>query len=525
METEARALGAYYTPKPLASTLVRWAVRHPGDRVFDPSCGEGVFLTTSVERLLDLGTHPRKLPDQIAGVELDPRSMARTQGALLSRHPALRWSRLADGDFFAFSAQQIGQCEFDAVVGNPPFLRTQGRNIMEKRFALAVAKRAGVEMTGDASAWAPFVACAAAFVRPGGRLAMVIPREAMFVRYARPLFRSLEQKFARVHVIALDDFHFEHALEKVALLLCEGKGPGAIRLCESSSLAELDLEELPPPVRSFVAAKMPEDCRDAAERALAAPALLPMSEIANVQIGVVTGERDYFVLSRDRARVPDRYLTPVVTKPQYLPGCIFRDEDLRAIPDRWLLSIPPEYTGGCEVLDGYLREGERAGIPRNYKCRTRKPWYSVRRVGMPPDAFLGYLVKWRLRCAVNQAGANSTNNVHRIYFRDDFKPLAAKIIVSWSNAVTALSAELLGRVYAGGVLKIEPGDVSRLLVPDPAALQYVPVEQIERALRADDELRVWELADRVACRVLGIEPSEMMKVRRAYVALRESRLG
>lgn len=524
MEAEARALGAYYTPQPLASTIVRWAVRHRDERVFDPACGEGSFLSEAAWRLLDLGTSPRNLPDQIAGVELDPRAMSRARGALLSRHPAMRWGRLADGDFFAFAAQQGGRVDFDVVVGNPPFLRTQGRDVIEKRFALSVARRLGVELTADASSWAPFVACAAAFVRPGGRMAMVVPREALFVNYARPLLRFLENRFADVRIVALEGLHFS-ALQKVALLLCHGQGPGALRLHEASALADLDLEQLPPPIRSFAAAKMPEDCREAAERALASPALVPLSEIASVLLGVVTGNRGFFLLSAERDDVPVRFRTPAVSKPRDLAGCVFRSDDLRTLPHPWLLTVPPEYRGECEVLDDYLEEGRRRGFPLAYKCRMRKPWYALRRVGMPPDAFLGYLVKWRLRCAANRAGANSTNNVHRVYFREDLKDRASLLVASWTNAVTSLAAELRGRVYAGGVLKLELGDLSRLPVPDPAALHHVPVDRIDRALRRNDEITAWELADRAACQALGLDPKTMARVRRAYVALRESRFA
>ena len=88
----ARALGSYYTPAALAEPLTRWAVRAASDSVLDPSCGDGAFLTQAVDRLLSLGADPRRLPDQVAGVELDPRALARANGALLSRHPGLRWS-------------------------------------------------------------------------------------------------------------------------------------------------------------------------------------------------------------------------------------------------------------------------------------------------------------------------------------------------------------------------------------------------------------------------------------------------
>src|SRR6185295_2562302 len=128
VDAAAQARGAYYTPAVLAEPLARWAVRQATDTVFDPSCGEGAFLTCGLDRLLSLGASPRTLPDQIAGVELDVKSVGRARGALLSRHPSLRWGRLAQDDFFLFAGENLGKVAFDAVVGNPPYLRTQGRS-------------------------------------------------------------------------------------------------------------------------------------------------------------------------------------------------------------------------------------------------------------------------------------------------------------------------------------------------------------------------------------------------------------
>src|SRR6185295_1800387 len=242
VEAAAHALGAYYTPAVLAEPLARWAVRGPGDTVFDPSCGEGAFLTCGLDRLLSLGASPRALSDQIAGVELDVRAVTRARGALVSRHPGLRWS--------LFAQENLGKVAFDAVVGNPPYLRTQGRSESSKRRALDVARSCGAELTADASAWAPFVAAATGFVKPGGRLAMVVPREALFTNYTRPLLAMMERRFASVNLIALDDYWFEGAMVKVALLLAEGIGPGVLRIHETRELANLErlIEAAPAPV-------------------------------------------------------------------------------------------------------------------------------------------------------------------------------------------------------------------------------------------------------------------------------------
>jgi tRNA1(Val) A37 N6-methylase TrmN6 len=486
----ARALGAYYTPDALAEPLCRWAIRRPGDRVLDPSCGEGAFLVRAVDRLRELGAAPRALVDQVAGVELEGRALSRTRGALLSRHPGLRWGRLAEGDFFRFADRHLGTLSFDAVIGNPPYLRTQGRSRDAKVLALAMARRAGAELTADASAWAPFVAAAAGLVRPGGRLAMVVPREALFVNYARPLLAMLRRRFASVELEPLEGDWFRGALVKVAVLRAEGKGTGAAG------------GDRP----SWVWSRIPEDCREACARALASPDLVPLTELGTLSIGIVTGENGFFLAPPGR-RLPERYLLPAVSKPSQLEGAT-----LDRAPQR-LLALPPDYAGGMGALDRYLAEGEARGIDRNYKCRTRKPWYSVRRVLEPADLFLGYLVKRRPRIAANAARAWSTNNVHRIFLKDEWKPLAPGLAAAAYNAATMLSIELLGRVSAAGALKIEPGDAGRILLARPG-----DGAEIDRALREGRDGDAFRLADR------PLGPDGAL-VRRAAEALRDARLA
>jgi tRNA1(Val) A37 N6-methylase TrmN6 len=536
----ARARGAYYTPAVLAEPLCRWAVREPGDRVLDPSCGEGSFLVRSVERLLELGAEPRRLSDQIAGVELNARALARARGALLSRHAGLRWGRLAQDDFFLFVEENLGQVQFDAVVGNPPFLRTQGRHEAAKRRALRAARACGADLTADASAWAPFVAAACGFVRPGGRLAMIVPREALFVNYTKPLLAMLERRFARVNLIALEDTWFEGALVKVAVLLCEGVGPGLLRLHEARRLGNLEeLVEAAPtavPASSWVWSRLPAECRDAAARALESPDLAPLTELGSVSIGVVTGEKDFFLLpegdARDRA-IPPGYLLPALSRPSQLAGTTFTAADGSALaasgePCR-LLAVPAGYPGGCMTLDAYLAEGQARGIDRNYKCRTRKPWYAVRRLLEPPHAFLGYLVKWRPRFAANAARAHSTNNLHRVYLRAPWDGLADTVAASAMGAATMLSIELLGRIAAGGVLKIEPGDASKIRLVRPEPLARVPraaerARAIDRALREGRDWDAYAMADDWTARALGWKAREVAKLRRAQLALRDARL-
>ena len=536
----AAALGAYYTPAVLAEPLARWAVRGAADTILDPSCGEGAFLTCGLDRLLSLGTSPRTLPDQIAGVEVNAKALVRARGALLSRHPSLRWGRLAQDDFFLFADENLGKVAFDAVIGNPPYLRTQGRSELAKRRGLEMARKCGAELTADASAWAPFVAASAGFVKPGGRLAMVVPREALFTNYTRPLLAMLERRFASVNLIALDEYLFEGAMVKVALLLAEGVGPGVLRLHETRDVGNLDrlIEAAPAPVAapSWVWSRIPSDCRTAAARALECETLAPLTDVANVLIGVVTGEKDYFLLPDATAKdlgIPDQYLTTALSTPSQIAGAAYTDVDAAGLaasgdPCR-LLTLPVEYAGGCPSVDAYIAEGQAKGLDQNYKCRTRKPWYSVRRQLPAPDLLLGYLVKRRPRFASNPAGVHTTNNLHRVFLKKPWQKQAGLLAAASLNAATMLSVELLGRIAAAGVLKIEPGDASkiRLIPPDAlAAVKGAPdgVAAIDRALREGRDDDAFAIADDLASKALAWNPREMSKLRRAQTALRDARL-
>jgi hypothetical protein len=281
---------------------------------------------------------------------------------------------------------------------------------------------------------------------------------------------------------------------------------------------------------------VPEECRGAATAALESKDLSPLTENAEVSIGIVTGERDFFLLPEEKARdlaLPREHLTQTLSKPSQLAGTTVTRADLSALEATGeatnLLTIPREYVGGLPSLDRHLAEGIERGIDQNYKCRTRKPWYSVKRVLEPPHAFLGYLVKWRHRLAANEAEANSTNNLHRVWFQSPWDQYAEVIAAASMNAATMLSIELLGRIAAAGVLKIEPGDAPKIRLIRPELLLKVKgarsrAAAIDRALREERDWDAYAMADDLASKALGWKPRELAKLRRAQLALRDARL-
>ncbi|MBA2744135.1 MAG: N-6 DNA methylase [Chthoniobacterales bacterium] len=190
----AKALGAYYTEKGIATFLTRWALRTPSDTVLDPSAGGGAFLAAAAEQIIRLGGNA---PAQICGVEVDAGTCSRVEAHFAT---SAGWTpRLYCEDFFRLRPRDLG--EFDTLIGNPPFIRYQHFTGAVRDRALGCAARQGVKLNRLASSWAPFLVHAGGFVKGGGRLAMVLPQELLHASYARPVLAYLAAAFRRVNIL------------------------------------------------------------------------------------------------------------------------------------------------------------------------------------------------------------------------------------------------------------------------------------------------------------------------------------
>src|SRR5438105_3793895 len=103
--------GGYYTPSSLANVLAEWALPTGKEHVLEPSCGDGNFLEAAGARLGASG--------RITAVELF------ADEASTARRRARGRTEVAVGDAFAWYAKEKKSGTFDAVLGNPPFIRYQ----------------------------------------------------------------------------------------------------------------------------------------------------------------------------------------------------------------------------------------------------------------------------------------------------------------------------------------------------------------------------------------------------------------
>ena len=478
--TLEKQAGAYYTPHSVAHTLVRWAVRQGLDHLLDPSCGDGRFLATH---------------RSCVGVERNPEAVR----IATQRAP---WATLHQGDFFEWAATTSDR--FDCAVGNPPFIRYQTFKGEARARALRLCRSLGASFSGLTSSWAPFLVAAASVLKPSGRMAFVVPAEIGHAPYAVPLIEYLVDHFEEVQIVALKEKVFPSLSEDCWLLFAGGFG-GATDHILFSAVERFEPSSKPPPValrvpvhewrgawncrlRPFV---LPDNLRALYTRISADSRSKRLGEIATLGIGYVSGANNFFHLRPSEAEVwgiPEALLYPTVRSSRTLPEMCLTRKTLelwkRSDDPMMLLRIPKIADIPTDVRK-YLNSESGMRARRAYKCRMRDPWYSVPDVRVP-DYFLTYMSGLAPNLVKNSAAATCTNALHAVHLRTN--QFADRILATWRTPFVRLSCELEGHPLGGGMLKLEPREAARVVLPETDMSQSMLKSQIMEAVEV---MRDW----------------------------------
>ncbi|WP_245512515.1 N-6 DNA methylase [Rhizobium leguminosarum] len=367
LAVSGKAAGQFFTPESVAKSLVQWVLRSPADVLIDPSCGDGALLAH----------HP-----QSRGIELDPYSawVAR------ERVPS---AAIDCTDFFTWAADTSER--FDCAAGNPPFIRYQSFKGLSKNAAAAICRAVGVKLSGLTSTWPAFLIATASLLKPGGRMAFVVPAEIGHAPYAKELLEYLLRAFSTVHVIAIREKLFPQLSQDCWLLYCDGRGGTTLDVC-FSRVHHFEPSTEPPIPDEFVRwSRLILDWRgrlrpllistDAREHYLSIrtePTAIHFGDFAKIGIGYVSGDNEFFHLSPSQARlhqIPTEYLVTTVRRGRSLQSNVV-DQHL---VERWqaadepclLLNLPP--TGGLpETVSRYLGTDQGNEASKRYKCRVRR---------------------------------------------------------------------------------------------------------------------------------------------------------
>ena len=480
-----RVLGQTFTPPPVIESMLAWAAGtgiRPA-RVVDPGSG-------SARMLLAAG---RRWPQAaLIGVEIDPAAAIIGRASLAAAGFAGR-SAVLLGDY---CCARLPHAEGPTLfLGNPPYVRHHQIAAPGKDWLRRAAREQGLSASGLAGLHAHFFLATARHAAPGDLGVLITAAEWLDVNYGRLVRELLLGALGgqAVHLIEPATAVFaDAAATSVIACFRPGTTPEAIRMRRVAGPAELGALAGGTPVAvpvlratsrwgPLLRAARPEAAKPGAARPGSTSPRRPgrlreghieLGELCRVHRGQVTGANAVWVTAGPHPLVPARFLIPAVTRARELiaAGPVLAT----GVPLRQVISLPAD-------LDD-LPGGERAGVARfprhataagaadSYVARHRTPWWRVR-LGVPPPIMASYMGRRPPVFVRNQAGASYLNIAHGLYPREPLDPGVLDALVAFLSR--SVSPEQ-GRVYAGGLIKFEPREMERLLVPGPALLAAEP---------------------------------------------------
>jgi adenine-specific DNA-methyltransferase len=484
---ERNKLGQFSTPTDLASDILRYArdliPNEDPVRFLDPALGTGSFYAA----LLRLFANERI--EAASGIEIDPH-YGNPAKALWRDHPL----DVRLEDFTALKPPGEG---FNLVICNPPYVRHHHMDKAAKARLMAVtAASSGIQMPGLAGLYCYFLGLTHPWMAPDGVAGWLIPSEFMDVNYGVAIKRYLlnQVELIRIHRFNPNDLQFGDALVSSAVVWFRKRKPGRDHKVEFSyggTLAQPKLSRVVPVAALQDAAKWTSIAENGVRTVSDG---LRLSDFFDIKRGLATGDNSFFIMSRDEVaarNLPAEMFTPILPGPRYLETDV-----VEALPDgvpkiaRQMLMLDcrlpeDEVKRRYPVLWAYLQTG-KPKVSETYLCSRRTPWYAQENRPAAPFicTYMGRNLTKRdkpFRFILNRSKATAANVYLLLYPKPHLASalasdvqLASKI---WEFLNSINSATLLGegRVYGGGLYKLEPKELAN--VPADAIAAMLPTAE------------------------------------------------
>lgn len=492
-QSERNRMGQFATPPALALEILSYAKklmpRGTGIRFFDPALGTGVFYSALLQKF------PKERIVSAIGCEID---------AHYGNAAKQLWAesgldvRLEDFTQASFPATGV-----NLLICNPPYVRHHHIVNGDKvRIQAASKKACGINFGGLTGLYCYFLGLSHAWMDQGGIAGWLIPSEFMDVNYGKAVKRYLLEQVTLLHIHRFDpqEAQFSDALVSSCVVWFRKERPPVDHEVEFSFGGTL----LEPKVSRVVSARelLAEQkwTRFPVHDVRALKNEPVLSDFFSIRRGLATGDNDFFILTAEQIaerKLPLEFFRPILPSPRYMKEtAVLSDKSGNPKVEKPLFLLDcrlPETQVKKQhpSLWAYLQEGRARGVADRYLCSHRSPWYLQENRPAPP--FLctyigrGNVKSGRpFRFILNQSRATITNVYLALYPKEPVAcalaadPSLVKEVWKVLNNIHPQDMIAEGRVYGGGMHKLEPKELANVPVPELSflfSLSKPPVQE------------------------------------------------
>ena len=509
-QSERNRMGQFATPTDLAVDIFQYAKAQLAEttpvRFIDPAIGTGSFYS-ALRRVF-----PEDRLARAVGYEIDPH-----YGKPASElwNDSMLEIRLDD---FTLAGAPPEADKFNLLICNPPYVRHHHISSDDKRRLKALTWEAsGIKMNGLAGLYCYFLGLSHQWMADGGLAGWLLPSEFMDVNYGSAVKRYLLDQVTLIHIHRFDpnDMQFGDALVSSTVVWFSNRKP----LPGHQVLMSFGGSLLSPKLQRLVSADSLRDDAKWTRYPMKAGNPVPftpvLSDFFTIKRGLATGSNRYFILSEEeieKRELPTEAFSPILPSPRYLPdGEVLAAGNGNPVLERKLFLLDCRLTEAqvkeaYPTLWSYLEEGKALGIADRYICRHRSPWYAQELRPAAPFlcTYLGRSDKNNgrpFRFILNHSNATAPNVYLMLYPTD---AVGKAFMVStqlkrqvW-NLLNSIGVEQMlgeGRVYGGGLHKLEPRELGRVPAAALANLLWKTTEAGQQQLKMFETGAGYRIAD------------------------------
>ena len=464
--------GQSATPFPLAVEIIRlvgslWPAGEPVE-FLEPCVGTGSFYSATRGVLTDVR--------RAVGIEKDAKFAASARDLWADAGLEV----ITDD----FTRREPPARRFNLLVTNPPYVRHHHLTAGEKtRLRRDVQLKTGIRLSGLSGLYCYFLLLADDWLVDGGLSVWLIPGEFLDVNYGSGVKEYLTTRvnLLQIHRFGAVDVRFDDALVTSSVVIFRRERPGGRavkftqggKLTSPESVVEVGPAELSPGLKWG---------RLFSGEAAKAKSRLKFGDLFQIKRGIATGGNAFFIVTESRAKelgIPGQFQRPILPSPRSLPGDVIegRRDGMPDFPDPNVLIDcrlgPEQVREQFPTLWAYYEEGRGAGIHEGYLTSRRTPWYAQE--DRPAAPFLcTYMGRAKadgggpFRFIRNRSKATAPNVYLMLYPKGPLKAalsrkptLEAKVLDAL-RGLDALTMTDGGRVYGGGLHKVEPNELANL---------------------------------------------------------------